>query len=452
MENNKNNLLLVLSTLFVLAGSSCFAGTVLQQKMDAYLQACTAEDLFSGAVLVAKDGEIIFQKAYGKSDYNKDIVNACDTRFRIASMTKAFTAMAVLQLEQKGLLHVDDFLSAYLPDYPRGNEITLKMLLNSRSGIVDHTTLPDFNTSRRTELCPLEETIKTFKNLPLEFSPGTKFEYSNSNYILLGFIIEKVTQKPYAEVIKNQILEPLGMDSSGFEYYQREIENMAIGHKLEGIDIVPSEKRIMQNAHASGAIYSTVGDLYIWDRALYTDKLINKASVNMFLMLGPGQYSYGWGKTRIFGKDVLAHMGEMEGFRPNIVRFINDDACVIVLSNFEHCPVTRISEDIAAIIFGKSYKLPQNEISLEEVVKNYPDYVGTYQLKANLPVNITIEGNQLFCQAQGQVKFQLHPESPNTFFPRDFEAKIEFVRDEKRKVIELILYQSGHVVHAPKIK
>ncbi len=451
MVRKKIGFALVLSTLFIFTGSTCFAANALLQKMDTYLQAWTAEDMFSGTVLVAKDGEIIFQKAYGKADYDKDIANTCDTKFRIASLTKTFTAMAVLQLEQKGLLSVKDSLKKFLPDYPRGNEITLDMLLNHRSGIVDHTTLGDFNTRRRTEPCPLEETIKTFKNLPLEFPPGTKFEYSNSNYILLGFIIEKVTQKPYAEIIKDQILEPLGMVNSGFEYYQRQIENMAAGHKLKGNNIVPAENRIMQNAHASGAIYSTVGDLFKWDRALYTDKLINKTPVNKFLMSGPEQYSYGWGKTRIFDKDVLAHMGETEGFRPNIVRYINDDACVIVLSNFEHCPVTRISEDLAAILFGLPYRMPKKALKDPKVASSYGDYVGSYQIKVGFNLDIIQEEGRLYCRLANQPRLQLYPETPTHFFFREVDAYITFVKDAGGRVTRLVLNQGGRDVPAEKL-
>lgn len=441
----------VWSTLFILAATSCFAADTLQQKMDTYLEAWTAEDLFSGAVLVAKDGEILFQDAYGKADYDKDIVNTTDTRFRVGSLTKGFTAMAVLKLEQKGLLRLNESLATYIPDYPRGNEITLQMLLNCRSGIADHTELPDFNTRRRTEICPPEETIKTFKNLPLEFPPGTKFEYSSSNYILLGFIIEKVTQKPYAEIVRSQILEPLGMDRSGFEYYQREIEDMAVGHNLKGNNIVPAKNRIMQNGHASGAIYSTVGDLYKWDRALYGDKLIKKASVNKFLTSGPEEYSYGWGKTRIFDKNVLAHMGDLEGFRPNIVRFIDDDACVIVLSNFEHCPVTRISEDLAAILFGQPYRLPKKALKDPEVASNYSEYVGSYRIRVGFDLAITLEDNRLYCQATGQRRLQLFPETATRFSFREVDANITFVKDANGRVTKLVLRQSGKVVPAEKL-
>ena len=451
MVQKKIGLTLVLGAVLFSTGTSCFAASAMRQKMDAYMQAWMAEDLFSGAVLVAKDGQIIFQKAYGKADYGKDIINTIDTRFRIGSLTKAFTALAVLQLEQKGLLNVNDSLNKYLSDYPRGNEITLEMLLNQRSGIVDHTTLADYNSRRRTEPWTLEETIETFKNLPLEFPPGSKFEYSNSNYILLGFIIEKVTQKPYAEIIEEQILEPLGMTNSGFEYYQREIPDMAAGHKLQGINIVPAKNRIMQNAHASGAIYSTVGDLYKWDRALYTSKLLKQTSVNEFVMSGPDEYSYGWGKTRIFDKNVLAHICETEGFRSNIVRYIDDDACVIILSNFEHCPITRISEDFAAIMFGKPYRMPKKALKDPGIASSYGEYVGNYQIKPGFVLAITQEDGLLYCQIAGQPKLRLYPESVRRFFLREVDANITFVKDDNGRVTKLDLNQGGRDVPAARL-
>ena len=222
---------LVLSVL--LTSGNCLAAVEPQEALDAYMQAWVDQDLFSGTVLAAKDGQVLLHKAYGMADYNAPVANTCDTRFRIGSLTKGFTAMAVLQLEEQRRLRTSDCLRTVMPDYPNGETLTLDMLLNHRSGIVDHTTLPDFQTARRTRPCAIEKTIETFKSLPLDFSPDTQFKYSNSNYILLGHIIESVTGKSYAEVIQMQILEPLGMHRTGFQYHGRPVRNMALGHTLE---------------------------------------------------------------------------------------------------------------------------------------------------------------------------------------------------------------------------
>jgi len=428
--------------------AAAVATSGLAQAADDYMQAWTDLNMFSGVVLLARDGKILFHKAYGKADHSADIANTLDTKFRIGSLTKAFTAMAVLQLEQRGSLSVKSTLSTYVPDYPRGNEITLEMLLNHRSGIVDHTTLPDFLTTRRTNVCPLEETIRTFKHRPWEFSPGTRFKYSSSGYILLGYIIEKVTQKPYAEIVDSQILEPLGMSQTGFEYHQRKPEGMALGYRLENSRVARANDRVMQNAHASGALFSTAHDLYLWDRALYKDKLANKAVLAKILNPPHPEYSYGWAVTRTFDKKVLAHSGETEGFLACIMRFVDDDACLIVLSNFEHCPIGRIVQDLAAILFGQPYDLPEKAVVTQEVISNYDAYVGQYQVSPQLVLSITKEGEKLFCQATGQARLELHPRSPTEFFLREVEASITFIRDSRGRVAQLMLQQGGKNVPA----
>ncbi len=428
------------------------AGSDIGSKVDEYISTYQDMELFSGAVLVVKDGEVLLEKGYGKAVYEFDIANNPETKFRIGSLTKAFTAMAILQLEQKGELMLDDKLTKFIPDYPNGDKITIHNLLTHTSGIFDHANLPDYDTDRRLKVYSVEKTIEKFKDKPLQFEPGSKFEYSNSNYILLGLIIEQTSSQTYGRYVEEQIFKSLTMNDSGFEYHYRNYKNFASGYIIENNEIVRAKLRVMSNGHASGALYSTVHDMYLWDRALYTDKLIDKSRLDKMFVPFKGDYGYGWVIDRLCDRKVIRHGGDTDGYQTNITRFPDDDVCIIILSNLENALVTKISEDVAAIIFGKAYKLPQKEISTDEVAKNYPEYVGTYQLKADLPAEITIEGNQLFCRAKGQVKFQLHPESETTFFPREFEAKFVFVRDTNGKVIELILYQSGHEVHAPKIK
>jgi CubicO group peptidase (beta-lactamase class C family) len=436
----------------LLSPQQAMAGEDTRLKIDEYIRAYVEMDLFSGSVLVAKGDEILLEKGYGKADIENDIQNTPDTKFRIGSLTKSFTAMAIMQLVEKGKLSLDDKLTKFIPDYPNGDKITIHNLLTHTSGIFDHTELPDYDTQRRVEACSVEKTISTFKDKPLQFEPGSKFEYSNSNYILLGFIIEKVSDQAYGQYIEESIFKPLAMNNSGFEYPDRSYKNFALGYVIENCEITRAKSRVMSNGHASGALYSTVHDMYLWDRALYTTKLISRDGLDKMFEPFKGDYGYGWVIDRLNDRKVIRHGSDSDGYQTNISRFPQDDVCIIILSNLQNFLVTKISEDIAAIIFGKPYQLPQKEMSTEQVFRYYPDYVGTYQLKADLPVEITMEEDKLFCQAKGQAKFQLHPESPNTFFPREFEAKFVFVRDENGKVTELILYQSGHEVHAPKIK
>ena len=438
-------------SLLLIGISTCLASTPSGGTMDHYLQAWADMDMLSGAVLVAQDGNIVLHKAYGKANVSQNVDNSGQTCFRIGSLTKAFTAVVVLQLEQKGLLSIKDRLSKYIPDHTRADEITLDMLLNHRSGIVDHTTLPDFQTRRRTDLCPLEETIATFKDLPLEFPPGTRFKYSNSNYILLGFIIEKVTKRPYAESVRQYLLEPLNMDHTGFEYNQRPVSNMAVGYRMGDDRIVPAPSRVMQNAHASGALYSTASDLYAWEKLFHSDNPANKTIVERILDPAADAYSYGWAIDSMQDKKILAHMGETEGFTSCIMRFPAENACIIVLSNFEHCPVMLIGHDLSAILFGQPYRMPKRALAESEVAAYYDEYVGRYQLKPGVEFTISQEGTKLYCQVTGQGKLQLHPESQSTFFIREVDAKVAFVRDTKGRVTKLVLHQKGRQIPINKL-
>jgi len=428
------------------------AATTPEQQMDAYIQAWQQQNMFSGTVLVAQNDTIVFQNAYGKADIEKDILNTLDTRFRIGSLTKAFTALLVLQLDKQGQLHTHDPLSRWVPEQTRADEITLEMLLHHRSGIPDHTELPDFQTRRRTQLCPPAQTIKTFQSLPLESSPGSRFKYSSSNYILLGYIIEKTTQKPYADILQENILAPAGLAQTGFELYQQPPDNMAVGYRNVNGKILPANNRIMQNAHASGGLYSTVKDLYRWNKVLDPNNGIFDKDVLLKMQNPPyPEYGYGWAGTSILDKKAWAHSGQTEGFMSFIIRFIEDNACVIVLSNLEQAPVDRISIDLAAILFDKPYNMPQKAVTVDaDMLADYKSYVGRYQVRPGFVFNITRQGRNLYCQATGQQRLQLVPTSKTEFVINEVNATVTFIKDPNGRVRRLILRQNGSQVTAEK--
>lgn len=454
MNTNKRHFIIVV--LFALTGlfnpRQILAGEDIQSKIDEYIRAYEEINWFSGAILVAKDGKVLVPKGYGMADREQKLENTTKTKFRICSLTKSFSAMAIIQLQEKDMLNVNDKLSKYIPDYPNGDKITIHHLLTHTSGIVNHTELPDFNTKRRTEPVTIEQTIAAFKKLPLEFVPGEKFEYSNSNYILLGLIIEKVSGKSYGDFIRENIFQPLKMNNSGFEYYNQPIKNFATGYTISDNKIIKADSRVMSNAHASGAIYSTVEDLYLWDRALYTNKLVSKETLSKIFTPFKGEYGYGWCIIDIFDRKVTTHGGDIEGFEAYITRFVDDDVCIITLSNFGHAPIGKINIELAAILFGEKYELPRKAKKDKAIYEKYKDYVGQYKLNQKLTFHITQNGNQLFCQLTGQNKLEIHPESETEFFFREVDATITFAKDEKGKVTKLTLQQSGHTVSAPKIK
>jgi CubicO group peptidase (beta-lactamase class C family) len=441
----------IIAATFIISPPVANASESIQSKADEYMIACQDMNLFSGSVLISKGGKVLLQKGYGMADREQKIENSAKTKFRICSLTKSFTAMAIMQLEEKGKLSVNDKLSKFIPDYPNGDKITIHHLLTNTSGIVDHTELPDFKTIRRTKPVTIEQTIATFKKRPLKFMPGEKFEYSNSNYILLGLISEKVSGKSYGDFIRGNIFVPLKMNNSGFEYYNKLIENFATGYKKSDITIIKADSRVMSNAHASGGLYSTIEDLYLWDRALYTDKLVGKETLNKMFTPFKDVYGYGWCIIDIFDKKVTTHGGDIEGYNTNITRFIDDDVCIIILSNFEHALTGKISMDLAAITFGKEYKLPQKQATGDNIYKNYNDYIGEYQLNPNVIFGITRKGNMLFFQQNDRDKLEILPESETEFFIREADIKVTFVRDSKKRVIQLILHLGDRDLPAQKI-
>jgi len=444
-------LLLILQILFI-TGSFLKAQQDIgvNSKIDEYLTAHHKMNQFNGSVLVAQEGKVILNKGYGMAVEEFDIPNDPQTKFRIGSLTKQFAAMAIMILEEKGMLSTDDYLSKYIPDYPNGYKIKLEHLLSHTSGIPDHTELEDFNKDRRVYHYDLKKTIETFKYLPLEFSPGEKFRYSNSGYILLGYIIEKVANESYENFIAKNIFEPLNMINSGYEHVDKIVKHHACGYAFKNDEIEKADYRNISNAQASGALYLTTGDIYLWDRALYTDKLVSPKSLEKMFTPVTENYGYGWGIVNILNRKMVGHNGETEGFSSNITRFPNENVCIILLSNLEEAPVGKVGIDVAAILFGENYKVPK----IRNIVKVNPDildeYVGEYELEPNFSFTISKENTQLYCKATGQKAFEIYPESESEFFLKVIDAQISFVRGKNNKVEKLVLHQNGKDFAAKK--
>ena len=446
-------LLCLISTVFLCEFNLALAqNDDIQKKVDEYIDAHMQMNQFSGSILIAKKGQILVSKGYGYASYRFDIKNDPETKFRIGSLTKGFTAVAIMQLIENNKLNLDDKLTKFISDYPRGDEITIKHLLSMTSGIPNHTEFDDFDKERRVFHYNILQTIETFKGKPLEFTPGERFKYSNSNYILLGFIIEHVSNMPYAEYIKQNIFEPLKMQKSGYETPEKIIINMAQGYRFKNNEIENAKFRNMSNAHASGALYSSIEDLYIWDRALYTDKLISKKSLETMFSIVNDNYAFGWGVIDVFNHKMIVHSGEINGFTSNISRFTNEDICVIILSNFEHTPISRINKDLIAIIFDKEYQIPDVVKTIKLPDDILQSYTGEYELKPGFVFTVTFFDGKLYCQPTGQPKLELLPVSENEFVLKEVEARISYLKDSNQQIDKLILNQGGKKIPALKIK
>jgi CubicO group peptidase (beta-lactamase class C family) len=295
--------------------------------------------------------------------------------------------------------------------------------------------------------------LAIFRNFKSDFEPGTKWNYSNTGYSMLGYIIEKVTGKSYERVVRERILHPLGMNQSGFDYTHLQAETKSKGYfSITEGSAMPAPTVDSTIAYSAGALYSTVRDLYKWERAIYTDKILPAASWQKIFTPYKNNYGYGWSVGKAFGKDFQAHSGGIHGFSSFIMRFPEDEIVTIVLDNASGSSSGIIARQLANIALGKAFTVP--EVRKEMKVDNaiLETYVGEYQLAPGFSITIRLDGNQLKAQATGQSEFPIFAESEKMFFYKVVDAKVEFVKDSNGKIQELILHQNGQDIPGEKIK
>jgi CubicO group peptidase (beta-lactamase class C family) len=458
LQNRKRNLITTAFLLMVLSVAA-FAQD-LAPKADEIVNAYVKQNKFSGSVLVAKGGKVILSKGYGMANYELEVPNTPQTKFRLGSITKQFTSMAIAQLQERGLLSVEDPITKYLPDFPKetGDKVTVFHLLTHTSGIPSFTNFPDYQQIKMSKFTG-EKLIAWLKGKPLEFVPGENYKYNNSGYFLLGYIVEKVSGKSYEQFVQENIFTPLAMKSTGFDRNSALIKNRAAGYTVKGKELENSEYIDMTVPGGAGAMYSTVEDLYTWDRALYTEKLVKKATLDKIFTPFKSNYGYGWIVNEQFKRKRITHGGGIDGFNTTIVRFVNDDTCIIALSNTVPATLGPMSQSLAALLFGEKYDLPQDEAAAAAARKEikvdpkiFDAYVGDYELAPNFIMTVTREGDKLMVQPTGQGKSEIFPESETKFFSKVVNAQLVFNKNDKGVVEKLTLYQNGNEVPGKKIK
>lgn len=328
---------------------------------------------FNGSVLVADNGNVVYKKGVGLANMEWDIPNTPDTKFRLGSITKQFTATLILQLVEQGKIKLDGKLSDYLPDYRKdtGAKVTIHNLLSHTSGIPSYTSLPGFFQDVSRNPFTVDDFIKKYASGDLEFEPGTKFVYDNSGYFLLGAIIEKVTGKPYEQVLKENIFDPVGMKNSGYDHWGTIISKRATGYSKTLKGYQTAAYLDMSIPYAAGSLYSTVEDLYLWDQALYGEKILTAKSKE--LMFKPNLNNYGYGfvitKTTLapptkLAVPVIQHGGGINGFNTTIVRMTNDKRLIVLLDNAEDGQyLGNITLGIMSVLYDQPYDMPRRSIT-----------------------------------------------------------------------------------------
>jgi CubicO group peptidase (beta-lactamase class C family) len=442
-----------LALALVFASGAATAQSDAAAKMDAVAKAYAEKKGFMGSVLVAKSGTVLFEKSYGMADLEWDVPNTPDAKFRLGSITKQFTATAILQLQEKGKLSVDDPITKYVEGAPEAwKGITIHHLLTHTSGIPSYTDSPDFPKPKfmRIPLSPLE-IVMLSKDKPLEFQPGEKWKYDNTGYVLLGYIIEKVSGEKYGEYLKKHVFDPLDMKDSGYDWSRTVLKHRASGYQWGGASYLNAEYLDMSLPHAAGSLYSTVRDLYRWDRSLYTEKALSKKSLDRMFTPVKNDYAYGWFVTHGKDRTRITHGGGINGFSTIITRYPEQQAVVIVLSNVENGDPNGVATRLANILFDEPVQLPwdRKEVSVDpKVLDRYP---GTYDLGA-IKIDVTAEDGKLFIHPTGQPKMQLFAQSENSFFLKVVDATFDFVLGPDGKAKEMITHQGGADKTGPRIK
>ena len=437
--------------IFIISLSKTFGQTT-SQEIDELLKAYSNQNSFNGSVLIAQKGEILLQKGYGYKNAAANSFNDPNTIFQIGSITKQFTSAVILQLQEQGKISVHDNLSKYIPDYPNGDSISIENLLTHTSGIHNFNDNAFMKTNAAKPI-KLDSIIMLFKHVATDFKAGTNYNYSNSNYILLGFIIEKITGKSYYQNIRERIFQPLQMNHSGFNFTSLKSADKAVGYsklnsKHKNISVVV-DSSIM---YAAGGIYSTVSDLYKWDRALYTNKIIHDSSLQKAFTPYKNNYGYGWMIDSAYGKKAVMHEGATLGFTSFIGRIPVDSICIILLDNKQSNGLIKIAEDINSILNNQPYDFPKPRSEIEVDTAILKQYVGDYQLSPELILTIALEDGQLTATAKGQGKTELFAEKENFFFVKMANVQIEFTKNSIGKTTKLIFYQDGQQMQALKIK
>ncbi len=387
---------------------------------------------FHGAILVARGGKIHYQRGFGVADPQTGAPDAPSTRMRIGMLTEQFTAAAILQLRDAGMLELSDPIDTHLPGFPNGRRVTIENLLDHTSGIPNYTNEPNFH---RWKALPhrTEEMIGRFSELPLEFEPGTDFNPTNSGYYLLGAIIERCSGMSYGEYMQRYVFEPAGMTRTDFGN-ELDVARGNVWNEEEQLD--PPDPIDPSVFGAAGGLVSTVEDFARWDSALYRGDVLSTASVDQMSDANRFGYGFGWLIAEAYGQRVTSFPGAIDGFNSSVMRFLEDQTLVVVLANTEVVPAGRVAQDIAMMIYGEQ-PAPRIEFPEVEVAPGtFTRYVGTYgitdetvrvlgdplaeaQVEPLQSVTVKRIGERLYFDVPGHGSTWMHPMGRHRFFFKD---------------------------------
>jgi CubicO group peptidase (beta-lactamase class C family) len=406
------------------------------------------------AIIVVKNGQVIFRGGYGTANMELQVPLRPEMVFRLASVTKQFTAVAVMMLVDEGRLKLDDPLTKFFPDYPSGDKITILNLLTHTSGIPDY--INKIWPARIAEGFDPDGLVELFKHDPLLSEPGAKEEYSNANYVLLGDIIEKVSGQPYGKFLNERIFQPLGMTHTGYERNQELVSGRVSGYLQKDGRYLNAAFLHMSQLYAAGGLDSTVDDLARWDAAIDAGKLLKPASwARVFspMKLSNGEmsdYAFGWVVSQFQGESVVSHAGGMPGFRSYVMRIPGQHVYIALLSNDESAEIQPeiVANKIAGIALGKPIVEPK-EVHL--TAPALEQFVGEYAA-GDEHLTVRRDGDRLFSQSPGDPEVEIFPTSAVEFLIKAFDGKLTFIKDSNGRIAAVVEAAGGQELRLQKVK
>jgi CubicO group peptidase (beta-lactamase class C family) len=427
--------------VLVFVATSCFAQD--PARMDEVVQSYVRDKTFMGTVLVARGGDVVLSKGYGSANLEWNVPNSPVTKFRLGSLTKQFTAASILLLVERGKLMLEDPIRKYIPDAPAAwDKITIFNLLTHTSGIPSFTSLPEYKSLQLVE-APVAKTIATVRDKPLDFPPGEKMSYSNSGYLVLGYVIERVTGGSYAQFVTDNIFTPLGMKDSGYDSNTTIIPRRAAGYTPSAAGPINAGFIHMSIPHAAGALYSTTEDLLRWEQSLFGGKLISAASLAKMTTPFKNDYAFGLTVQTVSGRKVIHHGGGIDGFNTFLAYYPDTKVTIAVLANINGQAPGQIAAKLGDLAHGGTVQTTSERKEMPLPVATLSKYVGTYEVGPGINMMIRLVGDHLTTQLTGQQQIAMFAESETKFFLKVVDAQVEFFRDASGGVTHAVMYQNG---------
>lgn len=443
-------------TFIIILFASILQAQSLSEKADSLLLKALPQNEHAVAVLVAQGDKIIYQTTRGYAENDSKRAADLETIFKIGSVSKQFTAAAILKLVEMNKMALDDPLSKYLPDFPQGKEVTIHHLLTHTSGIKSYTDELNF-IDRVTAPVNQKTLIEEIKTLGYDFAPGEQWKYNNSAYFILGHLVEEVSGMSFNSFLEKHFFKPAGMTRSGVYDNSKTYKNEAIGYSFDSAGISLALDWDMTWAGGAGNLYSTGGDLHKWNQKLFAGRLLDKKlvkSAHTPVQLNDSSehpYGYGWSVGEYRGLKRIGHSGGLHGFLSYLVYYPDLEATVAVLSNCsppKNVVPANFAEQLTNIFFDEH--LTKNK-EIDTDYSLYEKYVGKYEYPGGVVMTVTREDNHLYAQLTGQPRYEIFPKAEHQFFWKVVEAEITFHFNEEGKVDYAIHKQNGFESKVPRL-